>query len=57
MYDYPGTASFLSAGEKQEIARRLRFDRSALSDGNDNKFIVHALKDWKIWVHMLITIG
>ncbi|RYP67946.1 hypothetical protein DL771_006979 [Monosporascus sp. 5C6A] len=57
MQDYPATAKFLSPAEKQEVQRRLEEDRSALADEFDLKYFWHALKDWKIWVHMFITIG
>jgi MFS family permease len=57
MYDYPDTAKFLKPEEKSEIAQRLEEDRSALSDVFDLKYMYDAFKDWKIWVHMFITIG
>lgn len=57
MYDYPATAKFLTDGEKQEIMLRLEHDRSGLSDAFDLKYMKDAFKDWKIWVHMFITIG
>ncbi|GKU02214.1 major facilitator superfamily transporter [Fusarium langsethiae] len=57
MHDYPDTAKFLNDSERREVLRRLEEDRSVLSDAFDFKFAKDALKDWKIWVHMLITIG
>lgn len=57
MHDYPETARFLNTVEKEEVVRRLKQDRSALSNEFDLKFVKDALKDWKIWVHMFITIG
>ncbi|KAH6656621.1 high-affinity nicotinic acid transporter [Truncatella angustata] len=57
MYDYPDTAKFLSAPEKEEVIRRLEEDRSALANEFDMKYFWHAIRDWKIWVHMFITIG
>ncbi|EKG14584.1 Major facilitator superfamily [Macrophomina phaseolina MS6] len=57
MHDYPETAKFLDEGEKREVTRRLKLDRSSLADEFDMKFFWHALQDWKIWVHMFITIG
>ncbi|RYO93285.1 hypothetical protein DL766_001405 [Monosporascus sp. MC13-8B] len=57
MQDYPATAKFLNPAEKQEVQRRLEEDRSALADEFDLKYFWHALRDWKIWVHMFITIG
>ena len=57
MHDYPQTAKFLTADEKTEVTARLKLDRSSLADEYDIKYLWHALQDWKIWVHMLITIG
>lgn len=57
MHDYPESVKFLTTDEKNEVVRRLKQDRSALSNDFNLKFAKDALKDWKIWVHMLITIG
>lgn len=57
MHDYPHTAKFLTTQEKEEVVRRLEHDRSALADEFHLKYFWHAVGDWKIWVHMLITIG
>ncbi|UPK94417.1 hypothetical protein LCI18_005352 [Fusarium solani-melongenae] len=57
MYDYPDTAKFLDDTERKEVLRRLEEDRSVLSDEFKWQFFRDALKDWKIWVHMVITIG
>lgn len=57
MYDYPDTAKFLSDAERKEVTTRLKLDRSSLADEFDMKYFWKALKDWKIWVHMFITIG
>lgn len=57
MHDYPNTARFLSETEKNEVLRRLKQDRAVLSDEFKKVFMIDALKDWKIWVHMFITIG
>ncbi|KAL2073530.1 hypothetical protein VTL71DRAFT_10856 [Oculimacula yallundae] len=51
------SAKFLTAEEKLEINRRLVHDRSDLADEFDMRYFWDALKDWKIYVHMLITIG
>jgi sugar phosphate permease len=55
--DYPRTATFLSEEERTEVERRLKADRTSLADEFDLKYAKHALTDWKIYVHMLITIG
>jgi len=57
MHDYPDTAKFLSAGERVEVTRRLEEDRSALADEFSMHLAMQAFKDWKVYVHMLITIG
>ncbi|KAG7124781.1 putative transporter like protein [Verticillium longisporum] len=57
MHDYPNTARFLTTPEKEEVLRRLEHDRSSLADEFDMRYFWDALKDWKIWVHMFITIG
>ncbi|KAF4462502.1 hypothetical protein FALBO_10682 [Fusarium albosuccineum] len=57
MHDYPDTAKFLNETERKEVVRRLEEDRSVLSDEFKWPFMKDALKDWKIWVHMIITIG
>jgi MFS family permease len=57
MQDYPSTAKFLTEDERTEVTRRLEQDRSSLADEFDMKYFWHAVKDWKIWVHMFITIG
>lgn len=51
------SAKFLNPEEKVEVQRRLKADRTSLADEYDIKYFFHAIKDWKIYVHMLITIG
>lgn len=51
------SAEFLSADEKVEVERRLKLDRSSLAEEYDTKYLVHAFTDWKIYVHMITTIG
>lgn len=51
------SATFLTEEEKAEVERRLVADRSNLADEFDLKYFFDALKDWKIYVHMLNTIG
>jgi len=55
--DYPETAKFLTQEEKDEVHRRLKLDRTSLADEFNTKYFFHAIKDWKIYIHMLITIG
>jgi hypothetical protein len=51
------SAKFLTEEERQEVKARLEHDRTALADEYDTKYLFDALKDWKIYVHMLTTIG
>jgi Major Facilitator Superfamily len=51
------SARFLTQEERNEVKARLRHDRSGLADNYDIKYFWDAVKDWKIYVHMLITIG
>ncbi|KAG2017538.1 high-affinity nicotinic acid transporter [Coprinopsis cinerea AmutBmut pab1-1] len=55
--DSPETAKFLTEEERKEVLVRLKLDRTSLADEYDHKYVWKALKDWKIWVHMVITIG
>lgn len=57
IHDSPETAKFLTEDERQEVKARLREDRTALADEYHIKYLFDALKDWKIYVHMLITMG
>lgn len=57
MHDYPGTAKFLTEAEQEEVVARLKRDQSSLADEMGSKYFFAALRDWKIWVHMFITIG
>lgn len=54
---YCVSAKFLTEPERDEVERRLKADRHSLADEFDLKYVLHALKDWKIYVHMFITIG
>ncbi|KAF9524342.1 major facilitator superfamily domain-containing protein [Crepidotus variabilis] len=57
IHDSPETATFLTEDERREVRSRLKQDRSGLADEFDKKYLFDALKDWKIYVHMFITIG
>lgn len=51
------SAKFLSEEERKEVLVRLKLDRTSLADEYHIKYVKAAIMDWKIWVHMLITIG
>ena len=57
MHDYSDTAKFLNDDERKEVQRRLEADRSFLDDKFNLKYFWDAVRDWKIWVYMIITIG
>ncbi len=54
---FPLSAKFLTEDERREVKARLKQDRSDLADEYNIKYLFDALKDWKIYVHMVITIG
>ncbi|KAF7557776.1 hypothetical protein G7Z17_g500 [Cylindrodendrum hubeiense] len=56
MHDYPEKAKFLTEQERATVLNRLELDRSSLSNEFNLKYVKHALVDWKIWVHVIITI-
>ncbi|KAL3427527.1 high-affinity nicotinic acid transporter [Phlyctema vagabunda] len=55
--DYPSTAKFLSQAERDEVERRLKADHNSLSNEYNTKYVFDALKDWKIYIHMLICMA
>lgn len=57
--DYPRhKPAFLTAAELDEVQRRLRADSGDFADQKvEMKYILQALCDWKIWVHMGIFLG
>lgn len=56
MHDYPEKAKFLSEQERSVVLTRLEHDRSSLSNDFNLKYVIHALTDWKIWVHVVVTV-
>ncbi|KAK1704598.1 high-affinity nicotinic acid transporter [Colletotrichum lupini] len=57
IYDYPATAQFLSEKERSEVQRRLQVDSGHLSNEFNIKYVWQAIKDWKIYIHMLICMA
>lgn len=57
IHDNPETARFLTQEERDEVKNRLQLDRNSLADEYHRRYVNAAFKDWKIYVHMLITIG
>lgn len=57
--DYPRhKPGFLTAAELDEVQRRLRVDSGDFADQKvEMKYVLQALCDWKIWVHMGIFLA
>jgi cyanate permease len=51
------SAKFLTPNEKVEVERRLADDHGNLSNVFDYKYVFQAIKDWKIYIHMLICMA
>jgi cyanate permease len=47
----------LTPDEKEEVERRLRVDSGHLSNDFDVKYVWQAIRDWKIYIHMLICMA
>jgi MFS family permease len=50
-------AGFLTTKERIEVERRLKVDSGHLSNDFDIKYVWQAIKDWKIYIHMLICMS
>ncbi|KAK4184165.1 major facilitator superfamily domain-containing protein [Podospora australis] len=59
VYDFPDEAKFLSEQDRQRVVRRLKFDKqaSATHEEYTNSALFDALKDWKMWLGMVIYMG
>lgn len=51
------SAHFLTPKEKAEVERRLQVDQGHLSNDFDMKYVWQAIKDWKIYIFMLICMA
>jgi len=54
---YPGTARFLSAEERDFVVNRLKHDNTDLATHYEHKFVIQALTDWKCWMQACIYVG
>jgi cyanate permease len=50
-------AKFLTTKERDEVERRLAADHGPLSNDFGYKYVFQALRDWKIYIHMLICMA
>ncbi|KAL5117788.1 hypothetical protein ACEQ8H_004262 [Pleosporales sp. CAS-2024a] len=57
IYDYPASARFLTTSERTEVLRRLHVDHGHLSNDFHVKYVWQALRDWKIYIFMLICMA
>ncbi|KAH7161811.1 major facilitator superfamily transporter [Dactylonectria macrodidyma] len=58
VFDWPETASFLSADDKVRIQRRILADKQApTAEDFDKRHIYSALRDWKTYGYMVIYMG
>jgi len=51
------SATFLTPKERTEVQRRLQDDGGHLVDDFDMKYVYQALKDWKIYIFMIICMA
>ncbi|KAJ9122150.1 hypothetical protein QFC24_004378 [Naganishia onofrii] len=56
LHDYPDTAKFLSADEKEFMKARLALDNDGCSQAFKYKFVKDAFLDWKVWVGSLMPV-
>ncbi|GMK56081.1 hypothetical protein CspeluHIS016_0211370 [Cutaneotrichosporon spelunceum] len=57
MYDYPGTAKFLSEPERAVVINRLYLDNDGCSHNFKMKFVWDAFTDWKVWCTAIMFHG
>ena len=58
VFDWPGTARFLSPEDRLRVRRRLAADnQSNAAEEYDRRHITAALKDWKCWGYAVIYMG
>ncbi|KAK3989914.1 putative transporter [Cladorrhinum sp. PSN332] len=59
VYDFPDEARFLSDDDRARVVRRLKFDKqsSAEHESYHNSALWDSLKDWKMWLGMVIYMG
>jgi cyanate permease len=58
VFDWPGTARFLSPEDRIRVRRRLAADnQSNAAEEYDRRHIYAALKDWKCWGFAVIYMG
>lgn len=59
VHDFPDEAKFLSDDDRARVIRRLKLDQQSSASREDfsMKYFWQALRDWKMWVGMMIYMG
>jgi MFS family permease len=59
VHDFPDEASFLSDADRARVIRRLKLDQqsSAHHESFQTVYLWQALRDWKMWLGMVIYMG
>ncbi|KAK3694422.1 major facilitator superfamily domain-containing protein [Podospora appendiculata] len=59
VHDFPDEATFLSEDDRARVLRRLRLDQQSSAEHEEFKmsYFWAAIKDWKMWLGMVIYMG
>ncbi|KAI0389354.1 MFS general substrate transporter [Xylariaceae sp. FL0594] len=59
VHDFPDDAKFLSDDDRARVIRRLKFDQQSAAEHAewDTRYLIAGLKDWKMWLGMVIYMG
>lgn len=59
VHDFPDEATFLSTEDRARVIRRLKLDKqaSASHESFSKEYFFQALRDWKMWLGMVIYMG
>ncbi|KAI0135937.1 MFS general substrate transporter [Hypoxylon sp. NC0597] len=59
VHDFPDEARFLSDADRARVVRRLKLDQQSSAEHEEWKtsYLIAGLKDWKMWLGMVIYMG
>lgn len=59
VHDFPDQARFLSEDDRTRVVRRLKLDQQSSAEHEEWKmsYLIAGLKDWKMWLGMVIYMG
>ncbi|GAW16013.1 hypothetical protein ANO14919_054350 [Xylariales sp. No.14919] len=59
VHDFPDDARFLTPDDRARVIRRLKMDQQASAEHEDwsTRYLFAGLKDWKMWLGMVIYMG